>query len=166
MVSKQVQKRAPVYKKLQSLRSISNSPVHSRSSIILDAVKYIQELKRKVEKMNQEIVATTAKITTTAQNPLSVQLKVEPREEDQAGFQIKMSIEKSCSGLLVFVLEAFEELGLDVLQARVSCSNNFLLEAVATINNDKPSGKDHSKDAEVVREAILQAIQSWSEVSQ
>nr|XP_011461433.1 PREDICTED: uncharacterized protein LOC101302535 [Fragaria vesca subsp. vesca] len=121
MVSKQVQKRAPVYKKLQSLRSISNSPA---------------------------------------------QLEVEPREGDQAGFQIKMFTEKSCSGLLVFVLEAFEELGLDVLQARVSCSGNFLLEAVTTINNDNQNGDDHHKDAEVVREAMLQAIQSWNEVSQ
>ncbi|XP_062017726.1 transcription factor SCREAM2-like [Rosa rugosa] len=166
MVSRQVRKRDPIYKKLQSLRSISNSPAHSKSSIILDAVTYIQELKRKVEEMNQEIVAARAQVSTPAQNPFPMQLKVEPREEDQAGFQIKMFTEKSCSGLLVFVLEAFEELGLDVLQARVSCSNNFLLEAVATINNDDQNGDDHNKDAEVVRKAMLQAIQSWSEVSQ
>ncbi|KAL6203524.1 hypothetical protein ACLB2K_027224 [Fragaria x ananassa] len=166
MVSKQVQKRAPVYKKLQSLRSISNSPAHSKSSILLDAVKYIQELKRKIEEMNQETVAAAAQNSTTAQNPFPVQLEVEPREGDQAGFQIKMFTEKSCTGLLVFVLEAFEELGLDVLQARVSCSGNFLLEAVTTINNDNQNGDDHHKDAEVVREAMLQAIQSWNEVSQ
>ncbi|KAK9940935.1 hypothetical protein M0R45_017568 [Rubus argutus] len=160
MVSKRVQKKAPaVYQKLQSLRSISNSPAHSNSSIILDATKYIQELKQKVVEMNQEIMAGTA------QKPF-VQLKVEPREEDQEGFEIKMFTERCCTGLLVFVLEAFEELGLDVLQARISCSNNFLLEAVATINNDNQSGDDHHKDVEVVREAMLKAIQSWSEVSQ
>jgi len=32
--------------------------------------------------------------------------------------------------LLVFILEAFEELGLDVLQARVSCADSFTLEAL------------------------------------
>jgi hypothetical protein len=34
--------------------------------------------------------------------------------------------------LLVFILEAFEELGLEVLQARVSTSDSFHLEAIAT----------------------------------
>ncbi|RXI04129.1 hypothetical protein DVH24_038403 [Malus domestica] len=115
MVSKVQMKRAPVSKKLLTLRSISKS---------------------------------------------HAQLKVEAREE---GFLIKMFSEKSCSGLLVFVLEAFEELGLDVHQARVSCSNNFLLEAVGTINDNQSA---EQKDVEVVKEAMLQAIQNWSEVSQ
>lgn len=43
---------------------------------------------------------------------------------------IKVQRQRSCQGLLVFILEAFEELGLDVLQARVSCAENFSLEAV------------------------------------
>ncbi|CAB4312391.1 unnamed protein product [Prunus armeniaca] len=157
MVSK-VQKRASVSKKLQSLRSISNSHAHSKTSIILDASKYIQDLKRKLEQMNQEIIAA-ARSSSAAQNPFP-QLKVEPRE---GGFLIKMFAERSCSGLLVFILEAFEELGLDVHQARVSCSNNFLLEAVGTINDNQSADQ---KDAQAVKEAVLQAIQNWSEVTQ
>lgn len=56
-----------------------------------------------------------------------LQLKVEPQEE---GFMIKVLSQASCQGLLVFVLEAFEELGLEVLQARVSCVDSFCLEAL------------------------------------
>ncbi|KAB2607174.1 hypothetical protein D8674_006891 [Pyrus ussuriensis x Pyrus communis] len=158
MVSKVQMKRAPVSKKLLTLRSISKSHAHSKTSIILDASKYIQNLKRKVEEMNQQMIASTE--TSTSQNSFPVQLKVEAGER---GFQIKMFTEKRCSGLLVFILEAFGELGLDVHQARVSCSNNFLLEAVGTIN-DNPSADQ--KDVDVVKEAMLQAIQNWSEVTQ
>lgn len=56
-----------------------------------------------------------------------LQIKVEPKEE---GFVIEVMSEKRCQGLLVFILEAIEELGLEVLEARVSCVDNFSLEAV------------------------------------
>ncbi|BBH04574.1 transcription regulator [Prunus dulcis] len=115
---------------------------HSKTSIILDASKYIQDLKRKLEQMNQEIIAA-ARSSSAAQNPFP-QLKVEPRE---GGFLIKLFAERSCSGLLVFILEAFEELGLDVHQARDNQSAD-------------------QKDAQAVKEAVLQAIQNWSEVTQ
>lgn len=55
------------------------------------------------------------------------QLRVEAEEK---GFLIKVLGEGCCPGLLVFILEAFEELGIDVLQARVSCSYCFHLEAL------------------------------------
>lgn len=43
---------------------------------------------------------------------------------------INVLSEKSCPGLLVSILEAFEELGLNVLEARVSCADTFRLQAV------------------------------------
>lgn len=46
------------------------------------------------------------------------------------GFLINVLLEKNCPGMLVSILEAFEELGLDVLDARVSCEDSFQLEAV------------------------------------
>lgn len=57
-----------------------------------------------------------------------LQVKVETLE---GGFVINVFSEKNCPGLLVSVLEAFEELGLEVLDARVSCSHNFRLQAVS-----------------------------------
>ncbi|KAI8008531.1 hypothetical protein LOK49_LG07G01317 [Camellia lanceoleosa] len=56
-----------------------------------------------------------------------MQVTVETLEK---GFLINVFSEKNCPGLLVTILKAFEELGLDVLDANVSCSNNFCLEAV------------------------------------
>lgn len=58
------------------------------------------------------------------------QVKVESLEK---GFLINVFSEKNCPGLLVSILEAFEELGLEVLDARVSCSDNFRLEAVSEV---------------------------------
>ena len=48
----------------------------------------------------------------------------------EKGFLINVFSDTNCPGLLVSILEAFEELGLDVLDARVSCSDTFQLEAV------------------------------------
>lgn len=48
----------------------------------------------------------------------------------ERGFLINVLSDKNSPGLLVSILEAFEELGLDVLDARVSCSDTFQLEAV------------------------------------
>lgn len=48
----------------------------------------------------------------------------------EKGFLINVFSEKNCPGLLESILEVFEELGLDVLDARVSCSDTFRLEAV------------------------------------
>lgn len=48
----------------------------------------------------------------------------------ERGFLVNVFSGKNCPGLLVSILEAFELLGLDVLNARVSCSDVFQLEAV------------------------------------
>jgi hypothetical protein len=47
-----------------------------------------------------------------------------------AGFLINVFSDKACPGLLVSVLEAFDELGLSVLEATASCAESFHLEAV------------------------------------
>jgi hypothetical protein len=46
------------------------------------------------------------------------------------GFLVNVFSDKSCPGLLVSVLEAFDELGLSVLEATASCADTFRLEAV------------------------------------
>ena len=48
----------------------------------------------------------------------------------EKGFLINVFSERSCPGLLVSILEATEELGLELLDARVSCSDCFHLQAV------------------------------------
>lgn len=50
-------------------------------------------------------------------------------EAVEKGIQVNLYSEKSCPGLLVFVLKVFEEMSLNVLEARVSCTGSFHLEA-------------------------------------
>ena len=60
-----------------------------------------------------------------------MQVTVETLVGGHGGFLINVFSDKSCPGLLVSVLEAFDELGLSVLQATASCADDsFRLEAV------------------------------------
>ncbi|KAJ4978141.1 hypothetical protein NE237_008921 [Protea cynaroides] len=153
MISRE-HKRAALYEKLQQLRSVTNSDALNKTSIIVDASKYIEELKQKVERLNQDI--STAQ-NSSDPNPLPV-VTVETVEN---GFLINVFSEKNCPGMLVSILEAFEELGLNVLEARVSCTDNFHLEAVGGENEGQVS-----IDAQVVKQTVLQAIKNWNESSE
>lgn len=59
-----------------------------------------------------------------------VQVTVETLEK---GFLINVFSAKGCSGLLVSILEAFEEMRLTVLEARVSCTDTFRFQAVGEV---------------------------------
>ncbi|XP_022760970.1 transcription factor SCREAM2-like isoform X1 [Durio zibethinus] len=154
-MSSRDRKKASIYQRLQKLRSVTNSTAVNKTSIIVDASRYIEELKEKVEKLNQEI--GTSQISTS-QNPLPMQVTVETLKK---GFLINVFLEKNCPGLLVSILETFEELGLDVLDARVSCEDNFQLEAIGGENQGNVEGID----AQMVKQAVMQAIRKWSENS-
>lgn len=49
------------------------------------------------------------------------------------GFVVNVISAKSCPGLLVSILEAFEEIGLSVLDARVSCTDTFRFQAIGEV---------------------------------
>ncbi|CAA3006726.1 transcription factor SCREAM2-like isoform X1 [Olea europaea subsp. europaea] len=120
-------KKAALYEKLEQLRSATNSTAMNTASIVVDASRYIEELKERVERLDQDVVTLQ---NSNEENSLTAQVKVESLEK---GFLINVFSEKNCPGLLVSILEAFEELGLEVLDARVSCSDNFRLEAVSEV---------------------------------
>ncbi|XVF65912.1 hypothetical protein PTKIN_Ptkin09bG0288900 [Pterospermum kingtungense] len=148
-MSSRGRKKASVYQKLEQLRSVTNSTAVNKTSIVVDASRYIEELKEKVDKLNQETGTSTS-----SQNPLPM-VTVETLEK---GFLINVFLEKNCPGLLVSILETFEEIGLDVLDARVSCEDNFQLEAIGGENQ----GIGEGIDAQMVKQAVLQAISKWS----
>lgn len=52
----------------------------------------------------------------------------------EKGFMIKVMSGKNEAGLLVCVLEAFDDLGLEVVEARVSCMDSFSLHAIGSPN--------------------------------
>ncbi|MCL7050624.1 hypothetical protein MKW94_019714 [Papaver nudicaule] len=156
MVSRE-HNRAAVYEKLQLLRSVTNSHAVNDTSNIIDASNYIKELKGKVERLNQDI-ATSQYSTGHGKNHHHQQLPVVTVETLQnRRFLVNMHSQTSCQGLLVFVLEALEELGLHVLEARVSCKDSFRLEVVGGDNVQAIE----NMDAEAVKQAVFQAIRNW-----
>lgn len=54
---------------------------------------------------------------------------------DNGGFRINVHSERNFPESLVSILETFEELGLEVLDARVSCADSFHLEAVGEVSS-------------------------------
>ncbi|KAI3788648.1 hypothetical protein L2E82_01420 [Cichorium intybus] len=142
-------RRNALYQKLKQLRSVSHSSAVHKTSIIVDAAKYIEELKEKVERLHEDITSSSQ------DNSLPMQVTVETLNK---GFQINVFSEEDCPGVLVSVLEAFEELGLDVCDAKVSCSDKFHLQAIG-----ENEGQIDDIDAQVVKRAVLKAIKSSSE---
>ncbi|KAK4273765.1 hypothetical protein QN277_017098 [Acacia crassicarpa] len=154
MVSKeQSHKRAVLHEKLQLLRSTTNSHALNRTAILMDASKYLAELKQKVERLNQDIATAQ---TSSDQNPLPT-VTVETLEK---GFLVDVFAAKTCPGLLVSILEAFEGMGLSVLEARVSCADTFRFQAVG---GEEEEGVN--MDAGAVKEVVGQAIKKWRETS-
>ncbi|KAH0658217.1 hypothetical protein KY289_026965 [Solanum tuberosum] len=155
MVSREQKRASVLHDKLQLLRSITKSHALSESSIIVDASKYIQELKHKVERLNEDITTTTTPQTNSNNKTSSwPQIEVETLEK---GFLVNVYSERSCPGLLVSILQVLEDLGLNVLEARVSCTDTFRLQAFG--------GEDEETmiNAQVVTEAVFEAIKNWSE---
>ncbi|CAI9772183.1 unnamed protein product [Fraxinus pennsylvanica] len=142
-------KRDSQHDKLQLLRSITHSHAINETAIVVDASNYITELKQKVERLNKDVASASNKNS-------SPQVTVETLEK---GFLVNVYSAKSCSGLLVFLLEAFEELGLDVLEARVSCQDRFHLQAFGGGENEED--EENYINAQMVKQAISDAIKNW-----
>lgn len=150
MVSREQNRTNNLHEKLQLLRSITNSHAINKSSIILDASKYIEELKQKVERLNEDISAAQSSNYQNSKHKVTVQTL-------EKGFLVNVYSGKSSPGLLVSVLEAFEDLGLNVLEARVSCADRFHFEAVGGDNDEN----EESISAQEVKQVISDAIENW-----
>ncbi|EPS69410.1 hypothetical protein M569_05356, partial [Genlisea aurea] len=138
---------------LQLLRSITHSESRSKKSIVSNASDYIRQLKQKVERLNEEVASASSSSSSTSSSQSS-----NPRvtvESVEKGFLVKVESGKSCPGLLVWILESFEELGLSVVEARVRCVDSFSLQALG--------GEDDEEevDEEIVRWAMTNAIKNW-----
>uniref|UniRef100_A0ACD5USE0 Uncharacterized protein n=1 Tax=Avena sativa TaxID=4498 RepID=A0ACD5USE0_AVESA len=152
MVSKE-QKRASLHEKLQILRALTHSQAANKKSIIADASTYIKELKQKISKLNQEIACVHNTTSTALGEEPSPLVSVEVLEK---GFLISVFMDKNSPGLLASILEAFDVLGLTVLEARASCASSFRFQAVG--------GEDEGEeviDADAVEQAVMQAIRSY-----
>ncbi|KAG5585055.1 hypothetical protein H5410_045489 [Solanum commersonii] len=164
------QQKALLNQQLEQLGSITNSPSINhyasppprgsdkvnKTSIISHASKYIEELKERIDKLNEDV--STSQPSHHDHEDALPEVTVETLEK---GFIINVFSEKNYPGLLVSILEVFEELGLELLDARVSCSDCFRLEAVS----DK-EGEIECVDAQMVKQAVLEAIRNWKQRNQ
>lgn len=153
-MSRERKKVAALQEKLQILRSITHSHALSNTSIIMDASKYIKELKQKVVMLNQEIACAQDSRSKQSSYPT-----VTVETLGHGSFLVNVFSDKSCPGLLVSILEAFDDLGLGVLEATAACADTFRLEAIGGENLAE------NVDEHVVKQAVLRAISACSSQS-
>ncbi|CAL0306471.1 unnamed protein product [Lupinus luteus] len=139
-------------RKLHILRTLSNSNSAKRTSIAKSTVLYIYKLKVALETVKKEyenLLATRREYLKLLNYVIENEnVKV---EKAMAGtFVVKVTCDEG-GDKLVSILEAFDEMCLNVEKAKVSCENGFSLEAIAV-------AEEQTLDARDVTEALLKAI--------
>ncbi|KAJ4976620.1 hypothetical protein NE237_001726 [Protea cynaroides] len=142
-MASRVQRRVALRRKFKLLRSLTHSKSVMKSSIILDALDYINKLKIKWE-------ALTLEYANLIHNPIQVPTVVKV-EKIEKGFLVRVTC-KNRKDLHVSIIEALEVTsGLDVIHAKISCNHSYCIEAIA-------EAQDQNQDARDVNEAVFTAI--------
>ncbi|GMY37488.1 hypothetical protein FCV25MIE_32731 [Fagus crenata] len=148
-----LQKRIAMRRKIHILRAhTTSSKSVKRSFINTAALLYIYKLKLKLEAMKREylnLMATKREYLKLMKH-MQVSEDVEVQKLGQR-FLVRVNCEKGADRL-VTILEAFDEMGLNVQQARVSCNNCFAMEAIAV-------AQDQALDVKEVTKALLKTIE-------
>lgn len=76
-------------------------------------------------------------------------------EKIEEGFRVRVTCEKA-EDTLVSILEAFDEMGLNILHAKVSCNSYFAMEAIAA---HEAQNQEYKLDVTDVTQAIIKATQ-------
>ncbi|XVE51493.1 hypothetical protein DITRI_Ditri02bG0046100 [Diplodiscus trichospermus] len=150
----ELQRRTASRRKLHHLRTLTKTKSVKRGSIILNVLLHLCKLIVKLEEMQREyqnlMAIRNEYLILLKHMQIPKEVKVEKIGEV---FVVKVTCNKGAGDKLVSILEAFDELGLNVLQARVSCTHFFAMEAIA-VAQDK-----QSTDTKVVTQAVLKAIE-------
>ncbi|GMI77691.1 hypothetical protein HRI_001438400 [Hibiscus trionum] len=124
-----------------------------RVSIIKNVLLHFYKLKVKLEQLQRECQNLRAirKEYFTLLNHIQIpkEVKVEKNGEE---FVVKVSCCNKGGDKLVSILEAFDELGLDVVRASVSCGHLFSMEAIVVGQGRETSG------IREITHAVLNAI--------
>ncbi|KAI3456124.1 hypothetical protein Pfo_012787 [Paulownia fortunei] len=136
-----MQKRMALRRKLQILRTLTKSKSVKKSSIIMDAFLYIYKLRLQVEAIKKEYQYLINHIQEVKVEKLGTEYLL-----------VRVTCKKG-EELLVSILEAFEEMNLNVVQARVTCKHFFGMEAIVKADID----------AAILNDAILKVIQRQTE---
>ncbi|XP_057420701.1 uncharacterized protein LOC130714772 [Lotus japonicus] len=148
-----VQKRVSLRRKLHILRVLINSNHASRTSTAKSTLLQIYKLKFALETIKREYenLLATRRECTSRLNHVKENKDVKVEKISDGTFVVRITCEEKGSDKLVAILEAFEEMSMNVEQARVSCENGFSLEAIAV-------AEDKTIEVRDVTEALLKAI--------
>ncbi|GFP96973.1 hypothetical protein PHJA_001841400 [Phtheirospermum japonicum] len=136
-----MQRRMALRRKLQILRALTKSKSVTKSSIIMDAFLYIYKLKLQVEAIKREyqyLIDHIQVLSLHLSNKLYTHMKNKPTQ-------------KKGEEMMVSILEAFEKLNVNVVQAKATCKHFFGMEAIVEANDI---------DATILNQAILKVIQT------
>ncbi|WMV17851.1 hypothetical protein MTR67_011236 [Solanum verrucosum] len=144
MASRRVQTKMAMRSKLHLLRTLTNSKSVKKNSIILDAFLYIIKLRLQLEAIQREYQQLLNHVQ---------ELKVEKLIGTR--FLVKVTCKKG-KDVLVSILEAFEDMKLIVVQARVTSRYFFGMEAIVE------AGNEDTLDVRALTRALQMAIQKQS----
>ncbi|XP_042009865.1 uncharacterized protein LOC121758550 [Salvia splendens] len=117
MACKIIHRKIALRRKLQILRTLTKSKSEKRSSTIKDTSLYIHKLKLQVEAIKKECQQLInqiheVKVENVGRGFLAVRVRCKKGEQ-----------------IMGSILEMFEELNLNVVQASITCKNFFGMEA-------------------------------------
>ncbi|XP_011101420.1 uncharacterized protein LOC105179484 [Sesamum indicum] len=138
-----MQRRMALRRKFRILRTLTKSKSVKKSSIVMDASLYLYKLRLQVEAVQKHYHYLINHIQ-------------EVKVDKVAGTEyivVKVRCKKS-EELLVSILGAFEEMNVNVVEAKLSnCSHLFRMEAILHAHH-------HDIDATILHQAVLRLIQS------
>ncbi|KAK4421142.1 hypothetical protein Salat_2064700 [Sesamum alatum] len=149
-MASRLQRRMALRRKLHILRTLTKSKSVKKSSIIMDAFVYIYKLKLQVEAIKREYQYLVNHIQ---------EVKVEEVNDDKEGRRGLLMVRVKCKKgeeLLMRMVEVFEKMTVNVVEARVttSCDDHFFrMEAIVQAN----------VDAAILNQAILNLIQTQND---
>ncbi|KAL5772171.1 hypothetical protein ACOSQ2_012095 [Xanthoceras sorbifolium] len=153
MVSSSLQRRIALRRKLQILRTLTDSKSVKKSSIVMDSLIYIYKLKLKLEAIKREY----SNLMAIKRQYLYLMEHVQVPEEvkvEKVGemLLVRVTCKKGAESKLVSILEVFDEMGLNVVRASVSSNYVFEMEAIVAAQN--PEAVDVREVTQVISKAI------------
>ncbi|KAK2438281.1 hypothetical protein P8452_33997 [Trifolium repens] len=148
-----IQKRLSLRRRrLHILQILTNSNNANKNSIAKSTFVHIHKLKLAHENVKREyenLIATRREYISLF-NSVKDNKEVKIEKIREGAFKVKVTCEKG-GDKFVAILETFEEMCVNVEQARVSCENEFSMEAIIV-------AEDKNLDVRDVNEALLKAI--------
>ncbi|XP_010999779.1 PREDICTED: uncharacterized protein LOC105107524 isoform X1 [Populus euphratica] len=150
-----LQRRTAIGRRLHILRTLTCYKSVQRKSVIMDALLCIYKLKLKLEAIKRELANLVAikREYLSLMKQLQLPKKEVKVEKAEQGLLVRVTCEKG-GDKLVSILEVFEEMGLVILNARVSSNLYFAMEAIVVADQEQ-----HALHVKSIAQAVIKAIE-------